>query len=273
MRLQCYPSFLVVLITTPFSGKFNVRLFSTRSLALCCLGLLCLNVACSKNSKPDVGVRPEFKGVPVDRVVMTPFYLSSGMGLGPEARDDIKLAYEQQTQAWLTAQGFEVVSPQAFQQQLTEAGVWQVYADGMTFRQSLDQYFLEANPGASASVEVLALQTLLKSGALPEGDAILFGEVVYQTQTRCRVHADEVVEFAVVEQVGSMVGSDGEVSCVVGHLQSTLVDPKSQKMMWINRGLVELHVEALTDAMTKLNIERVVEFVYSGKKGLTAFRR
>lgn len=245
---------------------------ASRSLSLfCVLCLACIAMGC-KSTKPDVGVRPEFKGVQVNQVVMTPFYLSSGMGLEGQARDVIKQTYEQQTQAWLEAQGFEVVSATSFQQQLTEAGAWQIYADGLTFRNSLDRYFMEPMMAGSRSAETVALKQLKESGALPEG-ALLFGEVVYQTQTNCRVYADESVDFAVVESVPEMDGVEGEVPCVVGHLQSMLVDPNTEQVMWINRGLVELHVKLLTEAMTALNIKRVVDFVYSGKQGLSTFKK
>ena len=197
---------------------------------------------------------------------MTPFYSSSAASSSLQEREAIEALYTTQTIESLERLGFEVVSPEALTQGLVEAGAWEAYEAGLTFRHSLNRYFLDL-PRTEAP-EIDALLRLGELGVLPEG-AMLFGEVVYQSETTCRVYADETVSFAVVE--GTSRGDGDGVACVVSHVQSTLIEAKTARMMWINRALVELHVETLDEDARVRGVARAVQRVYEGEGGLAEF--
>lgn len=195
------------------------------------------------------------------------------MGLDPEELEKFHARYESVTVAKLEQLGFEVISPEAFSQSLVEHDAWQLYEDGWTFRHALEDYFRNSD-GAQPAIEVLTLRALAKKGVLAS-NVVLFGEVVYQSQTRCIVLADEQVAFAVVDRVEGVEikkGADGN-PCVVSHLQGVLVDANSEQVMWTNQGLVELHVAEHSEQSVALTIERVVDLVFAGEQGLLALSK
>lgn len=229
------------------------------------LALVVIVSAC-RQQVPDRGIRPEFKGEKVSKVVMTPFYSSSLFGASEADREEVYERYEQYTSEFLTGLGFDVMGPREFSQHLVEKGAWQSYEDGWVFRNALENYF-RASLDRSAA-ELVTLKALRESDALPEG-VLLFGEVVYQSTLECRVFADEQVTYATVDHLKGIKVEAGN-PCVVSHLYGVIVDPSSGQIMWSNRALLELHVDKISDAVVELNMQRVVELVFAGKQGAEA---
>lgn len=240
-------------------------------LLLCCLlAALCALAGC-RTATP-VGVRPEFRQANVQSVVIVPFYQLSSFGAADEERELIKEAYHTRTQRWLTANGFEVTSPQEFQQILTERGAWQTYQDGVILRDSLEVYFEPADADAvNAAAEVITLQELAEAGALPKG-RLLYGEIVYQSDATCRTSVSPRDRFSSMEVHPEAKGMLPPRPCVLAHFQAKLVDPTSGRTMWYNRHLLEYQVsEVDTDAILTA-IERVIDAVLGTKKGLLSLQ-
>lgn len=238
------------------------------SLILMMLGVMGSGVGC-KSTPEVVGVRPEFQGASLHDVVMIPFYASATMGMDDEEREATLGAYQLATKTWLEGVGFQVASPEAFRQQLVEAGMWEVYEDGWQFSDALVHHFVYSPEVAAQNIELITLRKLKEASALPQG-ALLFGEVVYQSTAECRVRAD--ASRAVIVEGEGTAQLDAP-PCVVSHFRGMLLDVQSEQIMWSNERLLETHLRALSPEAVARNIVEVVVLVFSGKEGLEGFRR
>lgn len=218
-----------------------------------------------------VGVRPEYRQARVQRVVISPFYQRALFGASPQQAQATRALYEEQAALWLESQGFQVVRARELEHELGERGVWQDYQDGFWLREALTLYF---EPGVTEllGAESATLKRLHAQGALPEG-ALLYGEVVYQSEGVCHVSAREESRYVSVEVMASVEEVPMPHPCVVSHFQAKLVWPETGQTMWFNKHLVERHVPAaqLLEQLVP-TIRLVVERVLGGRDGVGQLR-
>ncbi len=212
-----------------------------------------------------VGVRPEFETSRVKTIAMMPTYSVGGFGMTAREREIVERMYEFETIYWLEAQGFEVVRPDELQAAVQDRESQELYDEVVELDHSLNRYFEDAPPQAE-SIERTSLRELWTRKALPTR-AILFTEVVYQTDGTCRTAASEHTEYS--EVVGP---AESDQPCIISHFQAKLVDAESGVTMWHNRMLRELRGD-LTPLHRAENIGAVVETTFAGPYGITPFIR
>lgn len=248
-----------------------------RSLPLLLAALLWL-VATGCASTPEVGVRPTFADARVTQVAVLPFYSTSRFSKPPEQHAEILELYQTTAEQWLVEQGFDVVGAEALRAHLEANEALQTLEDGIALRGPLDHYF-EPQEDGPVGMEVETLRGLHAAGKLPT-DVVLLGEVVYQTDTACRVPTSEYTDYArVITQPDGEPSStgtpeaagSGEVGCVVSHFQAKLVDARTGRTMWHNRFLRELRDPPITEEKRIANIAETVATTLGGDHGMRRF--
>ncbi|MFP4601026.1 MAG: hypothetical protein ACLFVJ_22450 [Persicimonas sp.] len=252
----------------------NISAVSTVARALIAAVAL---AAISCASAPNVGVRPAFEKKQIPRIAVVPFYALGSFSLSDEQINAVIEASEQSAIDALREDGFEVVEPRAFRQHLTEHDIADEFDDGVLLRSSLSSYFEPADASeAQDALEVETIRRLYERDELP-AEALLFGEVVYHTETNCRVDPTEYNPQADVHRTGSAAdaATSGEASpCVVSHFQAKLVYAPTGETMWFNQKLLQTHLDA-PDAdvdRDRENLALTIQRTLGGAHGIAAFR-
>lgn len=223
-------------------------------------------LACSAAPEKKLGLRPGYEQVAIKRVAVAPFYSSGTFGLDEATLKATIAHYERATTDWLGAQGFQVIAPSQFRQDLESKGVWQEYVDGVDLHLPLTRYFEPSADPNNQSTEVVTVRKLAQAKALP-AETMLVGEVVYQTETRCTLSADESSSRAEVI-VTPAAPEDYPRPCIVSHFQAKLVDATRGDTIWYSRKLREFHDAKLDDSQRQANITAVVQATLGGPYGL-----
>jgi hypothetical protein len=240
----------------------------TKYIAVALLAIVCGTLwACA--SAPEVGVRPAFEKKKFPTVAVVPFYAVGNFSLSTNELDEVLRASETAAVEALRAEGFEVIEPGAFRQQLSAADVADTFDEGVLLRGPLSDYFEPSPKQSSPSLAVTTVRTLHTDGKLPS-EALLFGEVVYHTETHCRV---DPTEFHPRAQVIYQDKSGFAASpCVVSHFRAKLVHAPSGETMWFNHTLLQTHSGEVVAETTSRNLAQAVANTLAGSDGLHTFR-
>ena len=249
---------------------FRSQLHRRHGVIVCGLVSLVLlaSSACgaTASSTAAVGVRPGYEQVELQRVAVVPFYTTGQFSLDETTHQALVQAYQKETLRWLEERGIEAVSPEELEVGLKAVGAWKQFQEGVNLRLPLSEHFEPRPDESTVPLEVVTLKQLAEKGALPT-QALLIGEVVYQTRTTCAVSADTETEQAeVVVRPGAP--STLPRPCVVSHFQAKLIDATTGETMWYSRKLREIHTAEITDEVARANIEGVVEATLGGPYGL-----
>ncbi len=227
------------------------------------LALLTLATGCAPTRA--VGARAPYAKATIRAVAVAPAFARASFGAPPDVRDQWVMLQQEATITWLQRAGVEVLDPRAFTQQLTERGAWQDYQDGILLRAALSALF--ERDGASLPIEAATLRALHARGALDD-QPILFTELVYHSDARCRERADQVIDHAQVN-VASDAPDTLPRHCVVSHTHAKLIAPAAGETMWFNTGLIELHLAKPASAQDHARaIARAVAVALGGEFGL-----
>ncbi len=249
--------------------RSNVMMKSAMNRVKIALVGLMVMAASACATAPKTGVRPAFEQKKVHRVAVVPFYSLSHFSLSDQQLADLLHQSEQAAVEALKADGFEVIEPRAFRQQLAEAGVAHTFDDGVLLRNDLSFYFEPARQSGAPALEVATLQKLYQQGKLP-AEALLFGEVVYHTRTECQDDATKYNSHAVVSRPDSSK-SDGPTPCIVSHFQAKLVYAPTGETMWFNRMLLQTDTDQPTADAGRRNMSQAVARTLTGPDGLKPF--
>lgn len=216
---------------------------------------------------PEVGVRPAFAADKVQRVAVVPFFALGRFGLSSEQLDQLLRNGEAAAVQALRTGGFEVIEPADFRARLDAAGAGAVFDDGILLRTDLSGFFEPRAANNEPSLEVLTLTTLAHDGVL-QVDALLFGEVVYHTQTECNDDPRNYHAHALVQPGPSPPPTDDAQPCIVSHFQAKLIAVPTGEVMWFNRMLLQTYVDAPDPEQGWGNMARAVAHTLSGSHGL-----
>lgn len=217
-----------------------------------------------------VGVRAEFQERRVATIVVAPVHASSRFGNPSDEWSTILERYETEVVTELQSMGFRVIEPVELREQLVAARAWSDFEDVVAFRRDLSGYF-EPDRYQREPREVLLLRSLAASDTLPS-NAILFTEVVYESDGMCRADARDHNEHAEVWVRDSIAANRiDESPCVVSHFQAKLVDAATGKTMWHNRLLREVRVEEISIDARLENIDAAVAGTLGGAYGVVVF--
>lgn len=230
------------------------------------MSLMLTSLLCACSTTTPTGIRGDYKEKTktLKTITLTPFYSVSQFGYSNDAHQAIKDLYQKAAQSWLTSKGYQVTDARSFEQQLTEQGIYQTYKDGMTLNRSLATYF-ERDPKI-VSAEIATLKTLHKTGKL-KASALLFGEIVYQSDALCQQRASEYTKFATIKTHGKAPKAFPK-PCITSHFQAKLVDPQTGLTMWYNRAMTEYHVPDIEPIYIQSNINDVIRETLGNDDGL-----
>lgn len=249
-----------------YRDKYNLRGRSGNCHGLVFLLSCALAVFAGCRSVGGTGVRADFRGFPLGRVVLVPAYQT-----GPVGSDDPELltAYESAIESWGERNGVEITSASAFRHSLTEAGVWDAFEAGVDLRRQLAGYF-EGEDLSYYTAEALTVRELTRAGSL-EPVPLLFVEISYHSSADCSSRFTSPSSSASV-WAHPKVGDAVEGPCLIDNLHAKLVEPSTGRTMWYNWHRSEYFVPTLEPAREVENIARVVDEALGGRRGLTAFR-
>lgn len=217
-------------------------------------------------SAPQTGVRPEFQSHTLQRIAVVPFYAQANFSLRPDELAELLERSEFAAVASLREFGFEVVPPGEFRAHLDESGAARRFDEGIVLRSELSAYFEPAKSSNGPSLEVVTLAKLQQEGVI-QADALLFGEVVYHTETRCHKGS----ENSKAREALKAPTAAPSTPCVVSHFQAKLVYVATGETMWFNRVLLETYPRDLTPAVGSENMALTVGRTFAGPDGLDDF--
>lgn len=220
-------------------------------------------------SGPKTGVRPEFQSHILQRVAVVPFYAQTNFSLSPEDLADVLAQSEHAAVASLRTYGFEVVASADFRTHLQKVDAADRFDEGIVLRSELSTYFEPAKTSNGPSLEVATLAELNRDGAI-RVDALLFGEVVYHTETLCH-HAPTAHSSREALKAPDAATSTSSTPCVVSHFQAKLVYVPTGETMWFNRALLETYPEPSAPGAGAENMAQTVVRTFDGPDGLDAF--
>ncbi len=207
-----------------------------------------------------VGVRAKFDDTKVRSVTVFPAYSLASFGLSASESAYVGRVYTEAMVEWAHGAGLQVVTLDELKANLGDKAK-QSINDGYPPTLPLDRAF-EPKEVEFIGAEVEMVQKLSELQALPT-DAILVGEIVYQTEGRCEEPATEHSDRAWVD------GQQEMEDCLVSHFQAKLVHIPSGETIWHNRALLERR--AIASPETRLRtIKQAVAMTLQGAGGATS---
>lgn len=212
-------------------------------------------------STPQTGVRPEFQTHILTRVAVVPFYAQTNFSLTPEELDAVLRESEHAAVESLRGYGFEVIAPPDFRDHLERVDAAALFDEGIVLHAELGTYFEPAKSANGPALEVATLAELNRDGAL-RVDALLFGEVVYYTETQCNADPNTT------QSREAPRGSAETTPCVVSHFQAKLVYVPTGETMWFNRAFLETYPPPETPDAGAQTLTQTVLRTFEGDDGL-----
>jgi hypothetical protein len=264
---------LLIAIVIGSTETYPVTTFSWPAYLLAAAGLcICVLNGCATS---DVGVRADYNNRQIAEVAVWPFYSDTSFELLDDSRERVEMSGQQRAVSWFEQRDIRVVSPDAISSiTVTEtpgrpagsAGDGGAGDPFGVFEVELEQRY---NPGRRhrPSQSARLLEQLYRDGEL-SARYVLFGRVVYHTETTCRVRGDAFYSRAEVV-FDPDVTSKLPNPCAVTFLQFKLVDAKRGATVWFNEGLREFHVPEMTAAAVEKNTRALVDRLLGGADGLT----
>lgn len=207
-----------------------------------------------------VGVRAKFDDTKVRSVTVFPAYSLAAFGMTRSESEYLTRVYTNAMVEWAESAGLQVVALDELQTNLGDKAK-QSIADGYPPTLPLDRAF-EPKEVEFIGAEVEMVQKLSELQALPT-DAILVGEIVYQTEGRCEEPATEHSERAWVD------GERETEDCLISHFQAKLVHIPSGETIWHNRALLERRAAATPETRLR-TIRQAVAMTLQGAGGATS---
>lgn len=221
-------------------------------------------------SGPQLGVRPAFEQREVPKIAVVPFYSLSSFSMPADQVDEALAVTEAAAVDTLRQRGFEVMESSALQQYLAEHGADTIFDDGVLLRSELIHYFEPAeHVGSQPALEVATLQKLYQQGKLP-AEVLLFGELVYHTETQCRLDPTDYNDNA---DVAHDAGESADKTCVVSHFQAKLVYAPTGETMWFNQKLLQTYTGQPSSEKVRANLAQTVARTLGGEHGLATLRQ
>lgn len=215
-------------------------------------------------SGPRTGVRPEFQAHLLRRVAVVPFYAQTNFSLSPDQLAAVLQQSEHAAMDSLRGYGFEVIEPTEFRAHLERSDAHILFDDGVVLRGALSSYFEPAKSSNGPSLEVATLTRLNREGALGV-DALLFGEVVYYTETLCNTDPNTPTSREAPRAPAA------STPCVVSHFQAKLVYVATGETMWFNRTFLETYPPPATPDAGAATMTQAVARTFDGPDGLADF--
>lgn len=195
---------------------------------------------------------------------MVPFYAQTNFSLSPDKLAAVLQQSERAAVESLRGYGFEVMGPADFRERLERADAATLFDDGIVLHAGLSTYFEPAKSSNGPSLEVATLTRLNQEGALGV-DVLLFGEVVYYTETLCNTDPNTAKSREAPRT------STTSTPCVVSHFQAKLVYVSTGETMWFNRAFLETYPPPATPDAGAATITQTVARTFDGPDGLADF--
>ncbi|MFB6264969.1 MAG: hypothetical protein ABEL76_15300 [Bradymonadaceae bacterium] len=229
--------------------------------------LVCLTAGCA--STPGPGVRGPYRRESLRRVALLPFYSRSTFGLSSERLSRVLQTASDQTVSWFSDRSVSVLPPSEVRNRLQKRDEWAPFTDGGPLQTALDD-FLETPSAPSARRRGARLRWLEHTDALG-ARYLLFGEVVYHTETRCGAPSERISRPAATEVVRHP-RARGRPSppCLVSHVRLKLVDAQRGRIVWYDSALREWWVPEVTPARRAYNVRRAVQTALGPPDGVGA---
>lgn len=228
-------------------------------LAATLLALLVLGTSCASGPRH---ASSSTQGLPGGaRVALAGFYATTAQGMGRAEQQRALAMYEEAAAGWLRERQLVVVPPRELHAHLRERDALGSWQDALARRTALAHHFVHA-PLSGAPAEAIAMSQLHERGDLP-APYVLFGEVVYHSQTTCTERADRYNDLALVAHT-TKATAQGPSPCVVSHLHLKLVDARTGKVLGQHRQLRELHAERIDESLVWANVQMTVDQTLQG---------
>lgn len=229
------------------------------------LGGVVLCTACATGRT--VGIDDDYRRQTLTSVAVWPFHSEDSFSLTDDARDRVLRSSQTRATQWFGERIGSVTSPKALTDRLARDG------DNSGADSSMDEldvplrhrYNPENRPRPSQAAR--RLMDWHEAGELSER-FVLFGRVIYHTETLCRLRADDHAPRATV-QVHPDAPNQMPRPCIVTHLRMKLVDARRGTTVWYNEGLREYHVPSITPDRVRTNAHRLVDRLLGDPDGLT----
>jgi hypothetical protein len=264
---------LLISIVTGSTETYPVTRLPWPAYLLAAAGLsICVLSGCATS---DVGVRADYTNRQIAEVAVWPFYSDTSFELSDAARDRVETSGEQSAVSWFEQRESRVVPPDVVSSiSVDEApGLPASSAENGEAGEPFGVFEVELgqryNPGRRhrPSQSASLLKQLYRDGEL-SARYVLFGRVVYHTETTCRVRGDAFYSRAEVF-FDPEVTSELPNPCAVTFLQFKLVDAKRGATVWFNEGLREFHVPEMTAGVVTKNTRALVDRLLGGPDGVT----
>jgi len=211
-----------------------------------------------------VGIDDDYRRQTLTSVVVWPFHAEDTFSLSEDARDRVLQSTQAHAVRWFGERIGSVTGPEAVTDRLAP--------DGSKADSPMDEldvplrhrYNPENRPRPSRAAG--RLMDWYEAGDLPER-FVLFGRVVYHTETLCHLRADNYAPRAAV-QVHADAPDQMPRPCIVTHLRMKLVDARRGTTVWYNEGLREYHVPSITPDRVRTNAHRLVDRLLGDPDGL-----
>lgn len=240
----------------------------------CVWAVVCIGLCSGCATSQEVGVRSDYRDRDIQQLAVWPVYSAGSFDADEGALANVKRSAETETVAWLKDRGRRVVAPhevasmpigEMLSSEVPSSAQNRTRTPFDIFEVELEQrYNPEERHRPSQSARLL--KQLYDRGALG-ARYVLFGRIIYHTETSCRVRADHYYHRAEVA-FASGVSRRLPNRCVVTFLQFKLVDVQQGATVWFNEGLREFHVQQVSEEKVRENTARLVDRLLGGDDGL-----
>lgn len=227
---------------------------------------------CATDTDLRPGLRPPVDHrVGVDRVAVAPFVTESDFGL-PSTELRRRLAWaERAAYRRLRAMGADAVPARRMRARLRRNDALAPFRTGGMLHDELNESFEGARAPEKTAAQFGKLSKLDRRDVLPSR-YVLFGELVYHTETECRTRADRFTSWSSIV-VRPAAPPRGARPCLVTHFRARLVDARAKRTLWFGRHLVEHHVGEFHSGDRRMNVESAVDRTLNDPRGLSRLLR